>query len=127
MENNKHPTFANGKICYIEIPAIDINISASFYKEVFGWHIRNDGDGIIAFDDAAGEVSGTWVTGRKPTSEIGFMIHLMVYNMPETIDLIISRDGKILEQPDMSLQEVTAKFSDPAGNIWGLYQQTLQK
>ena len=88
-----------------------------------GWQIRNHDDGSIAFDDAAGEVSGTWVTGRKPTTEIGFMIHLMVYNMPETIALIIATSGKILEQPDMSLQEVTAKFSDPAGNIWGLYQQ----
>ncbi len=49
MENNKHPTLANGKVCYIEIPAIDINRSASFYKEVFGWQIRQRSDGNIAF------------------------------------------------------------------------------
>ncbi|MEP6911581.1 MAG: hypothetical protein ABI923_02435 [bacterium] len=29
MENNTHPTLSNGKICYIEMPAIDINASAS--------------------------------------------------------------------------------------------------
>lgn len=31
MEDKK-PTYANGKICYIEIPAKDVEISASFYR-----------------------------------------------------------------------------------------------
>jgi len=39
------PTLANGKICYIEIPAIDIARSADFYKSVFGWNI---GNGVMA-------------------------------------------------------------------------------
>jgi predicted enzyme related to lactoylglutathione lyase len=30
------PTLANGKICYIEIPAKDIARSADFYKRAFG-------------------------------------------------------------------------------------------
>lgn len=30
------PTFANGKICYIEIPATDIARSADFYSKSFG-------------------------------------------------------------------------------------------
>ena len=58
------PTLANGKICYVEIPAIDIQGSASFYEKVFGWQLRKRGDGAIAFDDGVGQVSGTWVTGR---------------------------------------------------------------
>ena len=33
MENN-HPTFGNGKICYIEIPATDVAISSAFYQKV---------------------------------------------------------------------------------------------
>jgi hypothetical protein len=32
------PTFANGKICYIEMPATDIDRSSNFYKQVFGWN-----------------------------------------------------------------------------------------
>jgi len=60
------PTVANGKICYIEFPATDIARSADFYKRVFGWGIRKRGDGSTAFDDTAGEVSGTWVIGRSP-------------------------------------------------------------
>jgi predicted enzyme related to lactoylglutathione lyase len=59
MENDKHPTVANGKICYVEMPAIDVDRSAFFYKEVFGWNTRRRGDGNIAFDDTVGGVSGT--------------------------------------------------------------------
>ena len=32
------PTYSNGKICYIEIPANDIAKSATFFQKVFGWH-----------------------------------------------------------------------------------------
>ena len=60
------PTMANGKICYIEMPAVDIARSADFYSRVFGWSIRTRGDGSTAFDDGVGEVSGTWVRGLPP-------------------------------------------------------------
>jgi uncharacterized protein len=46
------PTVANGKVCYLEIPAVDVERSADFYRDVFGWAIRRRGDGALAFDDA---------------------------------------------------------------------------
>ena len=49
---------ANGKICYIEIPAADAARSAAFYGGVFGWRIRRRGDGATAFDDPTGEAPG---------------------------------------------------------------------
>ncbi|CAL1520691.1 VOC family protein [Chitinophaga sp. MM2321] len=122
MENNKPPTYANGKICYIEIPAIDVSSSASFYKDIFGWHIRQRGDGHTAFDDTIGEVSGTWVTGRSASTP-GLLIYIMVDSVVQTIDLIVARGGKIVQPLGMDAPEITARFSDPAGNIFGLYQQ----
>ena len=50
------PTYANGKICYIELPAKDVTGSADFYQRVFGWNIRKRGDGATAFDDGVGEL-----------------------------------------------------------------------
>src|SRR5437870_3340602 len=123
MENNKHPTFANGKVCYIEIPAIDVNRSSSFYKDVFGWQIRRRGDGQLAFDDTVGQVSGTWITGRRATTEAGLLIYIMVDSVAATIDAVIANGGKIVQPIGMDAPEVTARFSDPAGNIIGLYQQ----
>jgi uncharacterized protein len=122
METSEHPTFGHGKICYIEIPSVDINASANFYQKVFGWNIRKDGSGNTSFDDTVGEVSGMWVTGRKPSAEIGFVISIMVDSIAATVELIKLNGGKIIKV-DADSNEKTAWFSDPAGNIFGLYQQ----
>src|SRR5215510_7947553 len=123
MENETGPTYGNGKICYIEIPAIDIDTSVNFYKEVFGWKTRTRGDGHIAFDDTVGQVSGTWVTGRKATAEIGVLIYIMVDDAEATVNKIVANGGKIIQPIGMDAPEITAHFMDPAGNIFGLYQQ----
>ena len=93
MESSKQPTFGNGKICYIEIPAIDIKRSAEFYKATFGWNIRENGE-HTSFDDSVTEVSGTWVTNRKSSTGEGFMIHIMVYDMNASVDAVIANGGK---------------------------------
>lgn len=123
MENANHPTFGNGKICYIELPSRDISESSSFYKRVFGWKIRTRSDGSVAFDDAVNEVSGTWRTDRKPVAELGFLIYIMVDDIQATIKLIIANGGQIVQSVGMDAPEITARFSDPAGNILGLFQQ----
>ena len=127
MENNKRPTLSNGKICYIEIPAIEIDTSASFFKEVFGWRIRQRGDGHLAFDDTVGQVSGTWVVGRKPSTEAGLLIYIMVDSVAAAIDSVIANGGKIVQPIGMDAPEITARFSDPAGNVLGLYQEPAGK
>ena len=122
MEEKKHPTLSNGKVCYIEIPAIDINQSVSFYKEVFGWQTRTRGDGSIAFDDAVGEVSGTWVTGRPSSPQPGLLIYIMVDSVAASVESVVAQGGKIVQPIGMDAPEITARFSDPAGNVLGLYQ-----
>src|SRR4030095_3839123 len=122
-DKSERPTHANGKVCYIEMPAIDVSGSASFYKKVFGWNIRVRGDGNVAFDDTIGEVSGTWITGRKASTEPGLLIYIMVDSVAATIDLVIANGGKIVQPVGMDAPEITARFSDPAGNVIGLYQE----
>jgi uncharacterized protein len=122
MENN-NPTIGNGKICYLEIPAVDVSISSAFYQKVFGWNIRKRNDGSVAFDDGVYEVSGTWVMNRKPAADVGLLIYIMVDSVEETINKIISSGGKITQPVGKDFPEITARFSDPAGNILGLYQE----
>jgi len=117
------PTLANGKICYIEIPAIDIARSADFYKGVFAWNIRKRGDGSTSFDDATGEVSGTWVLGRSPATAPGLLVYIMVDNVAATLDVIAANGGEIVQPIGADAPEITARFSDPAGNVIGLYQE----
>jgi predicted enzyme related to lactoylglutathione lyase len=121
-KNEQRPTLGNGKVCYIEIPAQDIQRSAAFYKAVFGWNIRTRGDGSMAFDDAGGEVSGTWVLGRRPMTEVGLLIYIMVDSVVATVESVVAHGGKIVQPIGMDAPEITARFSDPAGNVLGLYQ-----
>jgi predicted enzyme related to lactoylglutathione lyase len=122
MTTNKQPTYGNGKICYIEMAATDVDRSAAFYKAIFGWNIRKRGDGAMAFDDGVGEVSGSWIKGRTPATSPGLLVYIMVDDMEKTIEAVIANGGIIVQPVGMDAPEITARFSDPAGNIIGLYQ-----
>jgi predicted enzyme related to lactoylglutathione lyase len=117
------PTLTNGKICYIEIPATDIARSAAFYEKVFGWGIRQRGDGSTAFDDTTGEVSGTWKRGRPPAGAPGLLIYIMVDSVAAACDAVIANGGEIVQPIGADAPQITARFRDPAGNVFGLYQQ----
>jgi predicted enzyme related to lactoylglutathione lyase len=118
------PTTANGKICYVEMPATDIARSSEFYKTVFGWNMRKRGDGAVAFDDTVGQVSGSFVLGRPPSSgKPGLLLYVMVDSAAATLDAIVAGGGKIVQPIGADAPEITARFSDPAGNVIGLYQQ----
>ena len=117
------PTYRTGKICYIEIPATDVEVSAEFYRRAFGWQTRQRGDGSTAFDDTVNEVSGTWVLGRPIATQPGLMVYIMVASAARAIEAIRSAGGEIVHQVDPNAREVVATFCDPAGNLLGIYQQ----
>jgi predicted enzyme related to lactoylglutathione lyase len=117
------PTRANGKICYLEIPAVDVARSVAFYQAVFGWQVRRRGDGSTAFDDGVGEVSGTWVTGRPPSGQPGLLVYIMVNSVAATAELARAHGGEIVQPIGADVPEITARFRDPAGNVLGLYQE----
>ena len=116
------PTHGNGKICYLEIPALDIEVSAAFYSKSFGWKLRKDNTGSLAFDDGVGEVSGMWVTNQKPMTEAGIMISIMVDDAETTSRRIEDNGGKIVHATTLDSGEKIVHFTDPAGNIMGLYE-----
>jgi hypothetical protein len=117
------PTLANGKICYLEMPAVDVKRSADFYQRVFGWNIRKRGDGSTSFDDTVNQVSGSWVLGRSPAAQPGLLFYIMVDDVQAAVDTIVANGGKIVQPIGADAPEITARFSDPAGNVIGLYQQ----
>jgi predicted enzyme related to lactoylglutathione lyase len=120
------PTLANGKICYIEMPATDaanIARSAAFYQRVFGWNIRKRGDGATAFDDTTGQVSGAWVIGRPPAAQPGLLVYIMVDSVAATVNAVVANGGEIVQPLGADAPEITARFRDPAGNVIALYQQ----
>ena len=117
------PEWRTGKLCYVEIPAVDVARSAEFYQRAFGWRLRRRGDGATSFDDTVGQVSGTFVPGRPPAAEPGFLIYIMVADAQAAMDAVARAGGRILRPPDPAAGEVFAWFSDPGGNTLGIYQQ----
>ncbi len=120
------PTPINGKICYLEMPATDVAASANFYAAVFGWRIRQRGDGHIAFDDTTGEVSGAWVPGRTPAAEPGLLCYIMVDDITVAVAAVVAHGCEIVQPIGADAPELTARFRDPGGNVLGLYQEPEQ-
>ena len=116
------PTLANGKICYIELPADDVPRSSAFYAAVFGWTMRKRRDGTQAFDDTTGEVSGSFRSGRKPYDAPGLIVYIMVDDAAATCKAIEAHGGTIVQEIGADHPEITARFRDPGGNVLGLYQ-----
>lgn len=115
----------DGKICYLEIPATDIDASARFYGEVLGWKVRTRGDGQRAFDDTTGAVSGSWVVGRPPSREPGMLTYVMVDSIDATLRKVAEAGGKVATPPTRigAAGDAYATILDPAGNLLGLYQE----
>jgi uncharacterized protein len=116
------PTLKHGKICYVEIPATDVQTSANFYQRAFGWSTRQRGDGSLAFDDSVGQVSGTWKLGRPPMVAPGLLIYILVDDIVAAVDSVKASGGVIVQPVGADAPELTARFRDPAGNVLGLYQ-----
>jgi len=118
---------AHGKICYLELPAQDVERSATFYQTLFGWKTRRRGDGALAFDDATGYVSGAWVKGREPATKPVLMVYVMVDDIEATVAKVEAAGGKIVQPIGVDAPELTARFADPAGNVLGMYQEPPPK
>ena len=114
----------HGKICYLEIPANAAQASADFYREIFGWKVRQRGDGNLAFDDS-GSVKGTWVKQEDRTPDEQTRVYIMVDDISAALKAIEARGGKVLTTrkeigPGMG---AFAAFADPVGNEFGLYEE----
>jgi predicted enzyme related to lactoylglutathione lyase len=120
------PSATNGKICYVEIPTGDVGASAAFYREVFGWSIRTRGDGATAFDDTTGQVSGAFVTGRPAMSQPGPLVYVMVDDAEAACRAVTDAGGEVVQAIGGDPGEVTARFRDPGGNVFGIYQEPPQ-
>ena len=114
----------HGKICYLEIPATTAQASADFYSSIFGWTVRQRGDGELAFDDTGG-VSGTWVKESDRTPDERTRTYIMVDAITDTLTRIQDAGGRVLTpRTDIGAgMGAFAVFADPVGNEFGLYEE----
>lgn len=114
------------RLCYVEIPALDAHQSAAFYEKVFGWNIRHRDTDRPSFDDATGDISGAFVTGRRASSHPGLLPYIWVDDLAASLQKIVSAGGQTVESPHPDHPDSAcyiATFHDPAGNLLGLYEE----
>ncbi len=117
------PVFAHGKICYVQMPALDVQVSADFYQWVFDWRIRERGNGEVVFDDPVGGVSGVWDTSRKAADDPGMIVSIIVRDAMASADAIAAAGGTIVDAPDPLQSDVHGTCRNPAGNLLSIYEQ----
>jgi predicted enzyme related to lactoylglutathione lyase len=85
----------HGKICYLEIPANKAEDAAAFYSSIFGWKVRQRGDGNLAFDDPGG-VSGSWIKEADHTPDERTRVYIMVDSIADSLTQIQAAGGTVL-------------------------------
>ncbi|AXC12506.1 Glyoxalase family protein [Acidisarcina polymorpha] len=124
----RHTTEASPRprFCYIEIPATHVAESMAFYEKLFGWKIRRRDSDRPTFDDAPGNISGTWVLGREVAMQPGLLPYIWVDSIDETLGLAVASGGEVVsiraEDASGGVMRI-ATFRDPAGNVVGLFQE----
>lgn len=54
---------------------------------------------------------------------MGLLVYIMVDSVRTALDAIVANGGEIVQPIGADAPEITARFRDPAGNIFGLYQE----
>ena len=106
----------------LEIPTDDVERSVAFSRGLRMVHQAAVGrtHGVRRH---LGEVSGTWVPGRPPSRNPGLLVYVMVDSVEATVEIVVSHGGAIVQPIGGDAPEITARFSDPYGNVLGLYQE----
>jgi hypothetical protein len=111
----------NGSLSYLHIPAVDLQRSAAFYRDVLGWDIRNADTGRPGFVDPSGNLGGAFVTNQAVAREPGLLPYLYADRIDDTLADIVAHGGEVVTPPYPQGDLWVATFRDPAGNVLGLW------
>ena len=110
-------------ISYLHIPARDIAASAAFYRDVFGWKLHGQPE-EPGFSDGTGHVIGRWVTDQAVTGTDGLRAYIYVADVDDTLAGVTTHGGQVVAHPYPEGTLRVALFADPAGNVFGIWQET---
>lgn len=112
----------HGKVSYMEIPALDVEVSSAFYGNVFGWELRGGGKDHFGFTDTSGQMIGAWVTGNAVAREHALVPYIYVQGIDDVVERIKASGGEIVKPVYAEGGLWVATFRDPAGNMIGVWQ-----
>jgi predicted enzyme related to lactoylglutathione lyase len=107
---------AHGQIDYLQLPALDIERSASFYATVFGWSIDKD-SGSFEAEGMIGQLTADAV----PAGVGGPVLWIRAGNLYGALSDVEANGGVVRGRPQLDGGERwLAEVDDPAGNRIGI-------
>jgi predicted enzyme related to lactoylglutathione lyase len=125
----------SGRVVHFEVPLVDVDRGRAFYQNAFGW-------AITPMPEMSYTIVSTGPTGDQGPTEAGYIgggmmerdevfqgpnIVIDVDDINAMLAKIEELGGKIV-RPRMEVGEMgfAAYFTDPEGNLTGLWQTTAQ-
>jgi uncharacterized protein len=124
----------SGKVVHFEVPFDDGDRARSFYKEAFGWQVMEMPDMgytivMTGPSDDSGPTEAGFVNGgmlsREQAATQGPVIVLDVKSIETTLERIGSLGGStVVGKTPVGDMGFAAYFTDPEGNVMGLWETT---
>lgn len=108
----------HGQLSYLQLPARDVETSARFYTEVFGWSFN---PGYPSAFDSAG-LHGALHLDVTPAEAGGPILWLFAEDIRLAISRIEEHGGRVVDNVTEDDGRLQAIFADPAGNVLGVWQ-----
>jgi predicted enzyme related to lactoylglutathione lyase len=116
---------------WIEIRTSNIETTADFYEFLFGWKIikkeKTDGFDVWIFDTGSTpriqnlRRGGIWL--RPKGEPLGIVVYIMVDDIEATLKKVTELGGKTVSSKAPLGAGYGAYFTDPSGNLLGLYEE----
>lgn len=122
-------------VSHFEIPARDLDRAAKFFKEVFGWRIDLTPwtTPYYKVRGAAGDppgregIDGGLLPAGGGVGHPLLVIHITGAALEDCLEKIVRAGGAVDLPPEaVGALGRFARFRDPEGNLWGLWQATPQ-
>ncbi|MFH0882304.1 MAG: VOC family protein [bacterium] len=111
-----------GSICHLEVFAIDLNESAKFYGDLFGWTTDPHDAGYLFWEDTEG-MTGGFTTAGSPVTNPAATFYIRVKDIMHALANVQQAGGVVIrEKTEIGGDNgYYALFRDPAGNNVGLF------
>jgi predicted enzyme related to lactoylglutathione lyase len=106
----------HGQIDYLQLPALDIERSAAFYENTFGWSIDTDNGSF----EAPGMI-GQLTTDQSPAATGGPVLWISADDLSGALKRVVANGGKVHGKPQLDGGERwLVEIDDPTGNRLGI-------
>ena len=105
----------HGQIGYLQLPALEVARSATFYQAVFGWSVDLEHGSF----EAPG-IIGQWTTDLKPAGSAGPVLWISADDLSPTLQKVVGNGGTVRGRPHLDDGERWLVEVDEAGNRIGI-------